>query len=199
MLHVVEFSKEDFPIFNSNFKEALVHQVLKSYIFNSHQCTKKQKSRSEVSGGNNKPWPQKGRGTARAGSIRSPLFRKGGVIFAATGLRRKLKINKSMYRGAITSLLSKLYESNKVFVIRFVDFTSCKTKDFVNTFSVDRLRTLIVISELNSSSNLLLASRNVRNVRICLAKELNPYLLLSCDTVLIDENALVLLQKYYSL
>ena len=113
-------SKVDLPkeIFSQSFNQDLIHQLLTTYISNSHQGTKGQKNRSSARGGGRKPWKQKGTGRARAGTIRSPIWRGGGVTFAHTYTEiKKKKINKKMFRAAMRSLLSKLVEEKRIIVI----------------------------------------------------------------------------------
>ena len=120
-------------VFAKRYNESLIHQVLMTYMATARQGSKAQKSRSEVSGGGAKPWRQKGTGRARAGTIRSPLFRKGGVTFAAKPRNYKQKINRKMYRIAICSILSHLLKQDRLIIVNDFTFTkSKKTKDFID-------------------------------------------------------------------
>ena len=109
-------------VFGCSFNEALVHQVVTAYLAGARSGTHAQKSRSEVRGGGAKPWQQKGTGRARAGTIRSPIWRGGGVTFAAKPASYEQKINKKMYRGALCSILSELVRQDRLIIIRIIDF-----------------------------------------------------------------------------
>src|SRR5579872_7175862 len=122
-------------IFNCDFKEALIHQAVTSYLSSGRSGTHAQKTRAEVSGGGIKPWRQKGTGRARAGTIRSPLWRKGGVIFAAKPRSYKQKMNKKAYRLAICSILSELIRQDRFAILESFAVETHKTKDFLKTLN----------------------------------------------------------------
>ena len=117
--------------FGREFNEALIHQVVVAYANGARQGTRAQKSRSEVSGGGKKPWRQKGTGRARAGSIRSPIWRSGGVTFAARPQDHSQKVNKKMYRAALQSILSELVRQERLIVVEQFAIDAPKTKDLV--------------------------------------------------------------------
>ena len=117
--------------FGREFNEALVHQVVVAYAAGARQGTRAQKTRSEVSGGGKKPWAQKGTGRARAGTIRSPIWRSGGVSFAAKPQDHSQKVNRKMYRGAIKSILSELVRQERLIVVESFGLEAPKTKDLV--------------------------------------------------------------------
>ena len=115
-------------VFAAEFNEPLIHQVLVSYMAGSRSGTKAQRSRSDVRGGGKKPWRQKGIGRARAGTIRSPLWRGGGVTFAAKPRDYSKKVNKKMYKGAIRSILSELVRQERFLCVDEFDIKNSKTK-----------------------------------------------------------------------
>ena len=121
--------------FGREFNEALVHQVVVAYAAGARQGTRAQLTRSEVRGGGKKPWRQKGTGRARAGTIRSPIWRGGGVTFAAKPQDHSQKVNKKMYRGAIRSILSELSRQDRLLVVDELSVAAPKTKLFSSTLS----------------------------------------------------------------
>ena len=136
--------------FSKDFNESLVHQAVVSFMAGGRQGTSKQKTRSEVRGGGKKPFRQKGTGRARAGTIRSPLWRGGGVAFAATPRDYSKKINKKMYRAAIRSIFSELLRQGRLVAIEKPVLDKPKTKEVVsllNEFSLSKV--LIIIACLN--------------------------------------------------
>lgn len=172
-------------VFLKKYNEPLIHQVIKGCIATSHQGSKAQKTRSEVSGGGAKPWRQKGTGRARAGSIRSPIFRKGGVTFAAKPKRRKQKINKKMYRAAVCSILSELLKNERLIVIKDLKCKSKKTRDFINQVKpLEITEALIVVSPKEFSEELYLSSRNINNIAFFDAFEITPINLICFDKVI---------------
>ena len=159
--------------FSKDFNESLVHQAVVSFMAGSRQGTSKQKTRSEVRGGGKKPYRQKGTGRARAGTIRSPLWRGGGVTFAATPRDYSKKINKKMYRAAIRSIFSELLRQGRLVAIEQPVLEKPKTKEianFLKEFSLSKV--LIITDELDV--NLYLSSRNIPNVDIITVREINP-------------------------
>ena len=146
--------------FGREFNEALIHQVVVAYANGARQGTRAQKSRSEVSGGGKKPWRQKGTGRARAGSVRSPIWRSGGVTFAARPQDHSQKVNKKMYRAALQSILSELVRQERLIVVEQFAIDAPKTKDLVAKLkSMDLKDVLIVTPEVDE--NLFLAARNL--------------------------------------
>ncbi|MDC0529399.1 50S ribosomal protein L4, partial [Gammaproteobacteria bacterium] len=168
--------------FSKDFNESLVHQAVVSFMAGSRQGTSKQKTRSEVRGGGKKPYRQKGTGRARAGTIRSPLWRGGGVTFAATPRDYSKKINKKMYRAAIRSIFSELLRQGRLVAIEQPVLEKPKTKEianFLKEFSLSKV--LIITDELDV--NLYLSSRNIPNVDIITVREINPVNLLKAQKV----------------
>ncbi len=179
------------PVFEQDYNEALIHQVVTSYLANGRQATKKQKTRSEVSGGGRKPWRQKGTGRARAGTIRSPIWRGGGVTFAARSDQNHSKqINKKMYRAAMRSIFSELLRQKRLIVSEMINLEVPKTKQLiamVQAVSGGEGNVLIVADEFNA--NVYLSSRNVQNIEYCDVRSIDPVSLVGYDKVIISEAA----------
>lgn len=182
----VQLSEE---IFARQFNEALVHQVVVAYLAGARQGSRAQKNRSEAHGGGRKPWRQKGTGRARAGSIRSPIWRGGGKTFAAKPQDHTQKVNKKMYRRTMRSILSELIRQNRIVVVEeFVPETP-KTKETVDKLKELALdNVLIVVEELNE--NLLLGTRNLKHVEVVEINRINPVSLLGFKNVLFTVAAL---------
>src|SRR3990167_9060915 len=135
-------------VFSCDFNESLIHQVVTAYRAGGRAGTKAQKNRSAVRGGGAKPWNQKGGGRARAGTIRSPLWRKGGVIFAAQPRSYEQKVNKKMYRGALRSILSELIRTDRLMVVDSFEVESRKTKDLLKKLETFNLgNNILIITE----------------------------------------------------
>jgi large subunit ribosomal protein L4 len=146
--------------FGRAFSEGLVHQVVTAYLAGARAGTKAQKNRSAVSGGGKKPWKQKGTGRARAGTIRSPIWRGGGTTFAATPRDHSQKVNRKMYRGAMQAILSELVRQERLIVVDALELTQPKTRDLLARFAeLGFEQGLLVTVEMDE--NLYLASRNV--------------------------------------
>lgn len=174
--------------FSKDFNESLVHQAVVSFLAGSRQGTSKQKTRSEVRGGGKKPYRQKGTGRARAGTIRSPLWRGGGIAFAATPRNYSKKINKKMYRAAIRSIFSELLRQGRLVAIEKPVLEKPKTKEianFLKEFSLSKV--LIITDELDV--NLYLSARNIPNVDIITVREINPVNLLKAQKVAVTADA----------
>ncbi|BAN68170.1 50S ribosomal protein L4 [endosymbiont of unidentified scaly snail isolate Monju] len=181
-------------VFGADYKEALILQVVTAYMAGARAGTKAQKNRSAVSGGGAKPWRQKGTGRARAGTIRSPLFRHGGVTFAASPRNYEQKVNKKMYRGALRSILSELVRQERLVVVDSFSVDVPKTKQLVGKLKelgIDEA--LIVVEELDE--NLMLAARNLYHVDARGVHELDPVSLIGFDKVIITAGALKQLEE----
>lgn len=177
-------------VFSKDYNEALVHQVVVAYMAGARQGTKAQKTRSEVSGGGAKPWRQKGTGRARAGTIRSPIWRKGGVTFAAKPRSYDQKVNRKMYRAAIQSILSELLRSDRLLAVEGFKLETPKTKEFVQLLKqLDVKEALIVVSPEEFTEELYLASRNIKNVAVVDSHEINPVALMCFDKVIMTQEA----------
>lgn len=180
--------------FGREFNEPLVHQVVVALMAGARAGTKKQKTRAEVRGGGAKPWRQKGTGRARAGTIRSPLWRKGGVVFAATPRDHGQKVNKKMYRGAMSSILSELVRQDRLMAVNEFTVAEPKTKVLLEKLKELKLdRVLIVVDKLDE--NLYLSSRNVPSIAVKEASGVNPVQLLKYDNVLMTVDAIRKLEE----
>ncbi|MES1073203.1 50S ribosomal protein L4 [Vibrio cholerae] len=170
--------------FGREFNEALVHQVVVAYAAGARQGTRAQKTRSEVSGGGAKPWRQK----ARAGTIRSPIWRTGGVTFAAKPQDHSQKVNKKMYRGAMKSILSELVRQERLIVVENFSVEAPKTKALVAKLKELELNdVLIVTGEVDE--NLFLAARNLYKVDVRDVTGIDPVSLIAFDKVLMTAAA----------
>jgi|TARA_B100000767_G_scaffold235088_1_gene228192 large subunit ribosomal protein L4 len=181
--------------FSKDFNESLVHQAVVSYMAGSRQGTSKQKTRSEVRGGGKKPYAQKGTGRARAGTIRSPLWRGGGVAFAATPRDYSKKINKKMYKAAIRSIFSELLRQNRLVAIENPVLEKPKTKEinnFLKQFSLSKV--LIITDELDV--NFYLSTRNIPNVDAITVREINPVSLLKAQKVAVTAEAFKKIEEW---
>ena len=175
-------------VFAAKFNEPLIHQVLSSYLAGARSGTKAQKSRSEVRGGGRKPWRQKGTGRARAGTIRSPLWRSGGVTFAAKPRDHSKKLNKKMYRGAMRSILSELVRQERFICVDEFDVAEPKTKLVKEKLvGLDLEEVLIVTAAL--SENLYLGVRNIPKVDVIDTNEIDPYSLIGFEKILMTQAA----------
>ena len=181
-------------VFGQSFNETLIHQLVTRYLAGARAGTKAQKTRSDVSGGGSKPWRQKGTGRARSGTIRSPIWRTGGVAFAARPRNYEQKLNKKMFRVGIKSILSELLRQNRLVVSNDIIPLTAKTKEFNEKIqAIEGKRILIVVEEVNI--NLALASRNIPYVEVIEAVNLNPVLLVSADKVIATPGALKLIEE----
>lgn len=160
-------------VFARSYNEPLVHQIVTAFLAGARAGTKAQKNRAAVSGGGKKPWKQKGMGRARAGTTRSPLWRTGGVTFAAQPRDFAQKINKKMYRGAIRVILSELVRQDRLIIVEKFNIESPKTRDFIAMLkTINVTQVLIVVDEV--SENLYLASRNLHQVTVSDVVGLSP-------------------------
>ncbi|MCV6610598.1 MAG: 50S ribosomal protein L4 [Amphritea sp.] len=175
--------------FGKEFNESLVHQVVTAYLAGGRQGTKAQKNRSAVSGGGAKPWRQKGTGRARAGTIRSPLWRTGGVTFAAQPRDHAQKVNKKMYRAALRCIFSELVRQERLVVVDNFQVEAPKTKQFVAKLNELELSNALLITE-DVEQNLYLAARNVPHVDVRDAAGIDPVSLVGFEKVLVTVPAL---------
>jgi len=176
-------------VFSARYNEALIHQVVTAYRNRARQGTKAQKTKAEVSGGGIKPWRQKGTGRARVGSSRSPLWRKGGVIFAAQPRSFENKVNKKMYKSAVCSILSELIRQGRLMVIDHIDVDAPKTKNMVALLKQYSLNDALIVTQ-EVSENLYLASRNIPNIQVCEPEYLDPLSLVAYKKLLITRDAM---------
>lgn len=177
--------------FAGKFNEPLVHQVLVAYWSGGRAGTRAQKTRSEVRGGGAKPWRQKGTGRARAGTTRGPLWRGGGVTFAAKPRDYSQKVNKKMYRAAMRSLFAELLRQERLVVVDQLSLSEPKTKLMLSALqTLGIVNGALVVTETGDERNLLLAARNLFNVEVSSVAGLNPDSLVRFDKVLITQAAL---------
>lgn len=175
--------------FARDYNEDLVHQVVTAYMAAGRQGTRAQKTRSEVRGGGKKPWRQKGTGRARAGTIRSPLWRGGGVIFAAKPQDHSQKVNKKMYRAALQVILSELARKERLIVVENFALEQPKTKSLVKALGEYGLEDVLIVSD-EVTENLYLASRNLHKVDVRDVHGVDPVSLIAFDKVLVTVPAL---------
>lgn len=180
--------------FGREFNEALVHQVVVAYAAGARQGTRAQKTRSEVSGGGKKPWRQKGTGRARAGTTRSPIWRSGGVTFAAQPQDHSTKVNRKMYRGALRCILSELIRKERLIAVENFSVKAPKTKELLSQLKSLDMSNVLIVTE-DGDENLFLAARNVRFVDVRDVEGVDPVSLISHDKVLITVAALKKLEE----
>jgi len=174
--------------FAREYNEALVHQVVTAYLSGARQGTRAQKTRSEVAGGGKKPWRQKGTGRARAGTIRSPIWRSGGVTFAAKPQDHSQKVNRKMYRAAMRSILSELARTDRLMIVETLDVEQPKTKLLVETLKGYGVDNVLIVAD-NVDKNLYLASRNLHKVDVRDVEGADPVSLIAYDKVMITVDA----------
>ena len=176
--------------FGTQYNQDLVHQAVVAFSANARQGTKAQKTRSEVRGGDKKPWRQKGTGRARAGTIRSPIWRGGGQTFAARPDRNhSQKLNKKMYRAAMRSILSELARQERLVIVKDFDLDEPKTKNLIAKLNDFGMSDALIVSE-TVSDNLYLSSRNLHKVDVRVAGAVDPVCLLRHEKVLVTVPAL---------
>jgi large subunit ribosomal protein L4 len=174
--------------FAREYNEALVHQVVTAYMSGARQGTRAQKTRSEVAGGGKKPWRQKGTGRARAGTIRSPIWRSGGVTFAAKPQDHSQKVNRKMYRAAMRSILSELARTDRLMIVEALDVEQPKTKLLVEALKGYGVDNVLIVAD-NVDKNLYLASRNLHKVDVRDVEGADPVSLIAYDKVMITVDA----------
>jgi large subunit ribosomal protein L4 len=176
-------------VFGQDFNETLVHQVVVAYMAAGRAGTHAQKNRSAVSGGGSKPWRQKGTGRARAGTIRSPLWRGGGKTFAATTRDYSQKVNKKAYRAAVRSILSELVRQDRLIVVESFSVDMPRTRDLVSKLGAMGLDRVLIVHD-QPDENLYLAARNLPHVDVVDTVVVDPVSLVGFDKVLITAAAL---------
>ena len=184
--------------FSREFNEALVHQVVTAYMAGARQGTRAQKTRSEVRGGGKKPWKQKGSGRARAGTIRSPIWRSGGVTFAAKPQDFSQKVNRKMYRAAMQVILSELVRQERLVVVENMTIAEPKTKALSAMLKDQGLldSTLIISDELDT--NLFLASRNIPKIDVRDVAGIDPLSLVAYEKVVLTLPALKKIEEMFA-
>ena len=184
-------------VFGFDYKESLIHQLVNAYLAGARSGTKAQKNRSAVRGGGAKPWAQKGSGRARAGTSRSPLWRSGGVTFAAQPRDYTQKLNKKMYRAGIRSILSELARSERLIVVDDFTVDAPKTKQMLaklKEFGADKT---LIITE-TGDENLYLSARNLHNVEITDVDGMNPVSLVHYDKAVVTVGAVRAIEEWLS-
>ena len=184
-------------VFGADYNEALIHQVVTAYMNAGRAGTKAQKSKAMVRGGGKKPWKQKGTGNARAGSIRSPLWRGGGKTFAAVNRDFSQKVNKKMYRGAIRSIVSELTRQGHLLIAENFTVEAAKTKSLTEKLGQFGGNDILVVTG-EVDQNLYLSARNIPHVAVCDVEALNPVALLRHKKVLMTADAVKKLEAWLS-
>ncbi|MDP0560946.1 MAG: 50S ribosomal protein L4 [Candidatus Endonucleobacter sp. (ex Gigantidas childressi)] len=175
--------------FDAKFNEPLIHQAVVAFLAGGRQGTRAQKSRSEVRGGGRKPWRQKGTGRARAGTIRSPIWRGGGTTFAAKPQNHTQKLNKKMYRGALRSILSELVRQERLIVVDQFVIDTPKTKEMVTKLKDWSAKSALMVG-VEVDRNLYLATRNIPHVDVCDVQGVDPVSLVSSEKVIMTVAAI---------
>ena len=174
--------------FGRDFNESLIHQVVTAYLAGGRSGTRGSKSRSDVSGGGSKPWRQKGTGRARAGTIRSPIWRTGGHTFALSPQDHSQKVNKKMYRGAMRSILSELVRQERLTIVDKFSVAAPKTKDLVEKLNAINFESGVIVTD-EADDNLYLSARNLHNVDVLEANEIDPVSLVGSANVIMTVGA----------
>jgi large subunit ribosomal protein L4 len=181
-------------VFGADYKPGLVHQVVTAYMAGARAGTKAQKSRSDVSGGGAKPYRQKGTGRARAGTTRGPLWRGGGVTFAARPRDYTQKVNRKMYRGAVRSILSELARQDRLVVLPSLSVAAPKTRELAAQLKALGLTDVLILID-GFDEALFLAARNLPNVDVMTAQEVDPVSMIAFGNVLATEGAIRKLEE----
>jgi large subunit ribosomal protein L4 len=174
--------------FAREYNEDLVHQVVTAYLAGARQGTRAQKNRAAVSGGGKKPWRQKGTGRARAGTTRSPIWRSGGVTFAAQPQDHSQKVNRKMYRAAMQSIMSELARQDRLLVVESMDLEAPKTKLLLKQLGEFGLDNVLIVST-EVGENLYLAARNLHKVDVRDVEGIDPLSLIGHDKVMVTVDA----------
>ncbi len=183
--------------FGREYNRDLVHQTVVAYLAGRRQGTSAQKNRSSVSGGGRKPFRQKGTGRARAGTTRSPLWRSGGVTFAGQPRNFSKKLNRKMYRAALSSILSELARQDRLLVVDNFDIETPRTKALLEKLAEFRLLDALIINE-PLDENLYLSSRNVKGVVVCNVAGVNPVSLINSPKIIMTVPALRKIEEVLS-
>jgi large subunit ribosomal protein L4 len=184
-------------VFGAEYKPGLIHQVVTAYMAAGRAGTKAQKTRAEVSGGNSKPFRQKGTGRARAGTTRGPIWRGGGVTFAARPRNYAQKVNRKMYQGAVRSIVSELARQERLLVVPSFAVSAAKTKELVSQLDALGLKDVLILIEAPDEA-LSLAARNLPGVDVMTAQEVDPVSMIAFASVLATEGAVRKLEERLS-
>lgn len=175
-------------VFGREFNENLVHQVVTAYLAGARAGTHAQKTRAAVRGGGAKPFKQKGSGRARAGTIRSPLWRGGGKVFAAVTADYSQKVNKKSYKVALRSIFSELLRQDRLVVVSDLGLEQPKTRDLVAKLKALGMDNVLIVAD-DASEALYLAARNLHKVEVRNVLEIDPVCLIKFDKVLLTAGA----------
>ncbi|MEE9398277.1 MAG: 50S ribosomal protein L4 [Methylococcales bacterium] len=181
-------------VFGCDYNEALVHQLVTSFLSNGRSGTKAQKSRSEVAGGGAKPWRQKGSGNARAGTSRSPIWRSGGKTFASKPRSYEKKLNKKMYKAGMRSIFSELVRQNRVFIYEDLLPTEPRTKVIIEKLKAYDASSVLIITE-EHDQNLELATRNICTVDVKSVTTTDPASLVRHKKIIASQKAIKLFEE----
>ena len=176
-------------VFAAKFNEPLIHQVVTTILTNGRAGTRAQKNRAQVKSSRKKPWRQKGTGRARSGSVTSPLWRGGGVTFAARPNEHRQKVNKIMYRGALRSILSELVRTGRLLVVEQFSLEKPKTKILLAQLTALNLRNVLIVTSIRDE-NLYLAARNLHQVDVSESMAIDPVSLVKFEKVLMTVSAI---------
>lgn len=193
-----EIKEIDLPeeLFAATISEASVHQAVVNQLANKRQGTQSAKTRAEVRGGGRKPWRQKGTGRARQGSIRSPQWKGGGVVFAPKPRDYSYKLPRSTRQAALRSVLTNKFEDGKLVVVDNITFDAPKTKDMVSFISnVGAVKPLIVTEKVDK--NVYISARNLQKTAVTFADLINVYDILKHDTLVVSEAALARIEEVF--
>ncbi|MFV0520457.1 MAG: 50S ribosomal protein L4 [Lachnospirales bacterium] len=183
-------------IFAVEINDSVVHQAVVQYLANQRQGTKNTKTRAEVRGGGRKPWRQKGTGRARQGSIRSPQWTGGGVVFAPKSRDFSFKLNKKVKRLALKSALTSRVNENKLMVLDELKFDAIKTKNMVEVVKNLKLKKALFVIE-NNDKNVILSARNILDIKTADVSTINTYDILKYDTLVVSKDAMKKIQEVY--
>ena len=185
--------------FGRKFNQPLIHQVVVACQAGRRAGTRAQKNRGAVRGGGAKPWRQKGTGRARAGTIRSPIFRGGGLTFPASNKDFSQKVNRKMYRAAICSILSELNRQERLIVIDQLSMKQPSTRTLISTLETlgaikaGAAKALVVLAA--EDQNITLSARNLASISVCASGQIDPVALISHDKVVITADAAKLIDE----
>jgi large subunit ribosomal protein L4 len=184
-------------VFAADYKESLVHQLVTAYMAAGRAGTKAQKNRAAVSGGGAKPWRQKGTGRARAGTIRSPIWRSGGVTFAAQPRDYTQKVNRKMYRSGIRSILSELARQKRLVVVQDITVDAPKTRQLLAKLADLGVSKTLIVTE-TGDEKLYLSARNLPQVEVSDVAGLNPVNLVGYEHVVVTVGAVRAIEEWLS-
>lgn len=184
-------------VFASDYNESLIHQLVTAYLAGARSGTKAQKNRSAVRGGGAKPWAQKGGGRARAGTIRSPIWRSGGVTFAAQPRDYSQKLNKKMYRAGVRSIFSELVRTERLKVVDDISVDEPKTKLLLAKLAELDVNKVLIITE-TGDEKLYLSARNLHHVEVSDVVGLSPVSLVAYENIVITVGAVRAIEEWLS-